>query len=213
MNDFDHQMVRALAHPLRVEILRQLEKGPTGPKRIADQIDQKLSNVSYHVRVLLKCGCIELVEVLPQRGAVEHIYRLKSGKSAGPSAWLEVPPSFRTDLAKATLADFTKRAVEAFDAGTAENRKDSGVSWLPLSIDEQGWKELTQLRQRVEKASAPSQRKAQSARAVRRTIFPCWSQSRLSSCRVERTSSHREPSAFCRLLNWPLFRWTRPAWI
>ena len=34
-----------------------------------------LRSVAYHVRVLKKLGCIELVETLPRRGAVEHVYR------------------------------------------------------------------------------------------------------------------------------------------
>jgi DNA-binding transcriptional ArsR family regulator len=40
--EFDQKMVRALAHPLRVEILRQLEEGPSSPKRISDRIGEKL---------------------------------------------------------------------------------------------------------------------------------------------------------------------------
>jgi hypothetical protein len=30
---------------------------------------------AYHVRVLKKLGCIELVGMQPRRGAVEHVYR------------------------------------------------------------------------------------------------------------------------------------------
>ena len=85
--EVDQQMVRALAHPLRVEILRQLEEGPSGPKRLADRIGEKLGNVSYHMKVLLECDCIELVETIPQRGAVEHIYKLKPNGAMGSQTW------------------------------------------------------------------------------------------------------------------------------
>lgn len=44
--DFDQRMVKALAHPLRVEILRQLEGGPSSPKRLADRTGEQLGNVS-----------------------------------------------------------------------------------------------------------------------------------------------------------------------
>ena len=140
--DVDQQMVRALAHPLRVEILRQLEEGPSGPKRLSDRMGERLGNVSYHMRVLLKCDCIELVETIPQRGAVEHIYRLKPNGAMGSRTWKAVPPALRTRYARTALADFTTRAVEALDAGTTESREGSGVTWLPLNVDEQGWKEL-----------------------------------------------------------------------
>ena len=39
------------------------------------QLELDLRSVAYHVRVLKKLGCIELVESLPRRGAVEHVYR------------------------------------------------------------------------------------------------------------------------------------------
>lgn len=148
--DVDQQMVRALGHPLRVEILRLLEEGPSGPKRLSDRMGEKLANISYHVKILHKCGCIELVETIPQRGAVEHIYKLKSHGALGSRTWKAVPPSLRTHYAGASLADFTARAVEALEAGTAESREGSGVTWLPLNVDEQGWNELRRVLGNVE---------------------------------------------------------------
>ncbi|HEY5943361.1 MAG TPA: helix-turn-helix domain-containing protein [Solirubrobacterales bacterium] len=144
-------MVRALAHPLRVEILRQLEEGPSGPKRLADRMGEKLGNVSYHMKVLLKCDCIELVDTLPRRGAVEHIYSLNPDGAMGSRTWKAIPRALRTRYAGTALADFTKRAVEALDAGTTETREGSGVTWLPLNVDEQGWKEVRGVLGNVEK--------------------------------------------------------------
>ena len=54
-------------------------------------------------------------------------------------------------LFRSALADFTTRAVEALDAGTTESREGSGVTWLPLNVDEQGWKELRGVLGKVEK--------------------------------------------------------------
>lgn len=140
--EIDQQMVRALAHPLRVEILRLLEEGPSGPKRLSDRIGEPLGNVSYHTKVLHKCDCIELVETTPQGGAVEHIYRLKPQGAIGSRAWKDLPSALRTRYAGSALAAFTDLAIEALDAGTVESREGSGVTWLPLNVDEQGWKEL-----------------------------------------------------------------------
>lgn len=151
MSEVDQQVIRALAHPLRVEILRRLEEGPSGPSRLADRIGEKLGNVSYHMKVLLRCDCIELVETLPKRGAVEHIYSLKPNGVMGSRMWEAVPPALRTRYAGTALADFTTRAVEALDAGTAESREGSGVTWLPLNVDEKGWKELRRVLGSVEK--------------------------------------------------------------
>lgn len=78
----DQDLVRALAHPLRLQILQALGNGPSSPKQISDLLGERLSNVSYHVRVLDKCNCIQLVETRPARGALEHIYRVKPQLSA-----------------------------------------------------------------------------------------------------------------------------------
>ena len=151
MSDLDQQMVRALANPLRVEILRQLEEGPSGPKRLADRMGEKLGIVSYHMKVLLDFDCIELVETIPRRGAIEHIYSLKPNGALGSRTWKAVPPALRTRYAGTALAEFTTRAVKALEAGTAESREGSGVTWLPLNVDEQGWEELRGVLGNVEK--------------------------------------------------------------
>lgn len=127
-----------------------LEEGPSGPKRLADRLRETLGNVFYHFRVLDECGCVELVETIPARGAVEHIYRLTSQGAIGSSHWKSVPPALRSSFAGNALAGFTERAIEALEAGTAESREGSGITWLPLLVDEQGWKELRQVLGRVE---------------------------------------------------------------
>ena len=45
------------------------------PREIASDLQQPLSNVSYHVRVLADCGVIELVRTKPVRGSMQHFYR------------------------------------------------------------------------------------------------------------------------------------------
>jgi DNA-binding transcriptional ArsR family regulator len=147
--EVDQQMVRALAHPLRVEILRLLEEGPSGPKRLSDRMREKLGNVSYHMKVLLDYDFVELVDSIPRRGAVEHVYALKRG-GVGSRNWQEVPPSIRTSAVGSALAGFVNRAIKALDAGTVESREGSGINWFPLIVDETGWEELREMLGEVE---------------------------------------------------------------
>jgi DNA-binding transcriptional ArsR family regulator len=66
---------KALQHPLRRRILRVARnRDMVSPKGISDKLDEPLSNVSYHVRVLEECGAIELAHTAPVRGSVEHFY-------------------------------------------------------------------------------------------------------------------------------------------
>lgn len=70
-----HVAAKCVAHPLRRRILDALAKGPMSPNEIAEALDERLTNVSYHVRMLAEYGAIELVDTAPRRGALEHYYR------------------------------------------------------------------------------------------------------------------------------------------
>src|SRR4051795_9957618 len=70
----DPRVIKALTHPLRVQILRTLEERTASPSEIADEIEAPLGNVSYHVRQLHTLGLIRLVRRTPRRGAIEHHY-------------------------------------------------------------------------------------------------------------------------------------------
>jgi DNA-binding transcriptional ArsR family regulator len=66
----------ALAHPLRRQILRtMLAGGQASPSDLAAGLDEPLSALSYHVRVLAECGAIKLVRTRQIRGSTQHFYR------------------------------------------------------------------------------------------------------------------------------------------
>jgi DNA-binding transcriptional ArsR family regulator len=72
----DNNLLVALRHPLRRDILRAMAaEEAISPREIASALDQPLSNVSYHVRVLADCSAIALVNTKPVRGSMQHFYR------------------------------------------------------------------------------------------------------------------------------------------
>jgi predicted transcriptional regulator len=72
----DQRLAKALSSPLRARALSLIAEGVASPKAIASELDLDVRGVAYHVRVLHKLGCIELVETHQRRGAIEHIYRV-----------------------------------------------------------------------------------------------------------------------------------------
>ena len=72
----DNDLLVALRHPVRRDILRAIagEKA-ISPRQIASVLQQPLSNVSYHVRVLADCAAVTLVSTKPVRGSMQHFYR------------------------------------------------------------------------------------------------------------------------------------------
>jgi hypothetical protein len=67
----------ALAHPLRRCILRHMVEvaDEVSPRELAAELNQPLSRLSYHVKVLVQCRAIELVGTDPVRGSTQHFYR------------------------------------------------------------------------------------------------------------------------------------------
>jgi hypothetical protein len=72
----DQRLAKALSSPLRARALALIAEGVASPKAIADELGIDVRGIAYHVRVLRRLGCIELVETQPRRGAIEHIYRV-----------------------------------------------------------------------------------------------------------------------------------------
>jgi len=72
-----NDLLIALGHPIRRQILRELIKGDKelSPRELASDLDQPLSKVSYHVRVLAEHGTVELVRTRQNRGSTQHFYR------------------------------------------------------------------------------------------------------------------------------------------
>jgi DNA-binding transcriptional ArsR family regulator len=72
----DNDLLEALRHPLRRDILREMaDKKAISPREISAALHQPLSNVSYHVRVLAECTAVLLVSTKPTRGSMQHFYR------------------------------------------------------------------------------------------------------------------------------------------
>jgi DNA-binding transcriptional ArsR family regulator len=72
----DNDLLVALRHPVRRSILRAMAgERAISPRQIASALDQPLSNVSYHVRVLADCAAVSLVGTKPVRGSMQHFYR------------------------------------------------------------------------------------------------------------------------------------------
>lgn len=75
--DKANDLFTALGHPLRRRILRKMveEGGQISPRELSIALDEPLSALSYHVRVLAECEAIKLVRTKQIRGSTQHFYR------------------------------------------------------------------------------------------------------------------------------------------
>jgi hypothetical protein len=142
-----------LKHPLRVRILEVLNEGPRSPSQFVEEglipkehfttYQQALSLASYHFRELEKEGCLEVVESIPRRGAVEHVYRGMTPRVFFSDAEFEAMPlDTRRQLSRISLQGLIARADRAISTKTFDSRPDRHLTWVPMQLDERGWKEV-----------------------------------------------------------------------
>lgn len=138
----DARLVKGLAHPLRIAILRVLEERTASPSEIAEEIDAPLGNVSYHVRFLARLGLVELSGTRPRRGAVEHYYRAVTRMQVSQEAWEQVPLPVRDAVLSSTLHDVARSVSDAAAAGGFSHEK-AQATHVQITLDRDGMSELS----------------------------------------------------------------------
>jgi DNA-binding transcriptional ArsR family regulator len=138
----DGRVVKALGHPVRVQALTILNERIASPNEISKELGESVGHVSYHIKVLKECECIELVDTAPRRGAMEHYYRATSRAFLDVSDWAAVPASVRPGLSGSLMQTVFDDATTALTTGTFDKREDRHLSWTPMIVDEMGWEEL-----------------------------------------------------------------------
>ena len=158
----DPRVIKALTHPLRIQILRSLEERTASPSELADEIGAPLGNVSYHVRQLHGLGLIKLVKKTPRRGAIEHHYKALAQAPISDEAWAGTPGVVKESVVGASLGQLGKDVNAAAAAGGFK-RPEAQLVREELALDEKGFgdiaKELTRTRERIEKIRADAARR------------------------------------------------------
>jgi DNA-binding transcriptional ArsR family regulator len=140
----DPRLAKALAHPLRLEILRHLGDRTASPSEIAAEIGAPLTNVSYHVRKLRALGLIKLVKKTPKRGVIEHYYSAKPRATVTDEAWAETPDIVKEALAVSATKRGAEGVVRAAGAG-GFNRHNAHFTDQTRKLDERGWDDAANL--------------------------------------------------------------------
>jgi DNA-binding transcriptional ArsR family regulator len=143
---FDPNLAKALSHPLRQRILERLSVGggESSPTELARLLDAPVPNVAYHVRILQKLDCVELVRTRQRRGALEHYYRAIAHPWLDTEQWAQLPASFRRQAVARTLREVVSDASDAGVAGGFDH-PDAQVRRATAVLDQQGWQDVAVL--------------------------------------------------------------------
>lgn len=141
-----------LGHPIRVRILEILNEGPKSPSQFVEEglvpkkhyksYEQALSFAAYHFRALEKADCLEIVDSIPRRGAMEHVYRGVARVYFTDEEFDAMPIEDRRRLSRISFQGLIARTGSAMQADTFDARTDRHLTWMPFGVDERGWKEM-----------------------------------------------------------------------
>jgi len=141
--------IKAMSHPLRASILRILVERTASPAEMARELDEELSNVSYHTKQLVGFECAELVSTRPVRGALEHFYHATERHLIDTEEWEELDPVIAEDL----VCEFMQKILDDFVASAKARLvggdKDFHLTRTPLVYDEEGLQEALEIHEKA----------------------------------------------------------------
>ncbi len=143
-NTVDTKLMKALAHPLRQQLLMALSEKVASPSELAEELGEPLGNVSYHVRMLVDLGCIELVSTTPRRGALEHHYKAVVRPLLDDASYATFPTSTKRALIGDLLKDIWADVAAGADADAFDDDQVH-VTRQPLTLDAEGWDEVAKV--------------------------------------------------------------------
>jgi len=126
----DQRLVRALSHPLRVQILEILSERVASPNDLSEELGVELTHVAYHTRTLDRCGCLELVDTAQRRGATEHYYRTAARTGL---KWIPLNLDEQGWDEVAAILEQTQRRVRAAQRRSAARYQD-GARFVPAVV-------------------------------------------------------------------------------
>jgi DNA-binding transcriptional ArsR family regulator len=141
--------IKAMSHPLRSSVLRILAERIASPAEMARELDEELSNVSYHTKQLVEFECAELVSTRPVRGALEHFYRATERHLIDVEEWEELDPLVAEGILCEIMQQMLDNFVVSARAKVIGSDDKFHLTRTPLVLDREGLEEALEAHERA----------------------------------------------------------------
>lgn len=146
-------LTEAVGHPLRVRILEVLNEVDMTPTEFVEggYADfhfgrrPNVNDVAYHFRTLAQFRCLVVVDSRESRGSVATTYRGSVRAEFIGADWSDLSAEEKLDIVRTVSQGLIARIDGAVTAETINSRDDRQVSWFAMHLDEQGWRESTEV--------------------------------------------------------------------
>jgi DNA-binding transcriptional ArsR family regulator len=143
----DRRLIQLASDPVRFKVLVLLNDRSAGVGEVAAELDIDPSAAGRHLDAMHDAGLIEIVGEVLNRGAVEPRYRAVVRALWDDEEWEALGREERQRLTAWIMSMIEADAGAAIEQGTFTSRKDSHISRTASLVDEQGWSELTRIKQ------------------------------------------------------------------
>jgi DNA-binding transcriptional ArsR family regulator len=134
-----HGVHKALADPLRLQLLDWLMERPRSARELADCADLPADRLYYHLGQLEQAGLIEVSEYRRlARGKAERVYAAAEAEPPGDDANPQETAAFLGSMLEATAMDITA----AFQAEQAGRRRDVHLTRAALRLTDEALADL-----------------------------------------------------------------------
>jgi len=143
----DRRLIRLASDPVRFQVLILLNDRSAGAGEVAAELDIDLSAAGRHLDAMHDAGLIEVVGEALNRGAIEPCYRAVVRALWDDEEWEMLGREEQQRLRAWIVGMIESDARAAIEHETFTSRKDSHVSRTVSLVDEQGWRELTRIKE------------------------------------------------------------------
>ena len=141
----NQRLIKALGHPLRVKLLAYLNDREWSPNELSEELNEGLSQVSYHIKVLKDLEMIKMTKTEPRRGAVEHYYRAIE-RAYIPRWMARLLPRSGSEIVGSDILEAIERdLVASVESGKFYEREDTHASYTPVTLDGIGCEEADEV--------------------------------------------------------------------
>lgn len=141
----DQRLRRLVSEPVRLKALVILNECSAGPSELAEELGVSVSDAARQLEQMHETGLVEVVGEVLGRDAIEPTYRATVRVLWDEEEWAELSLAERRRLSAWIMQEINVDICEALETGTFHSRLDSHISRAVSSVDEQGWRELSQI--------------------------------------------------------------------
>jgi hypothetical protein len=145
---YAERLAAVYADLLRMNILAECNEREISPRGFHREVGgATLPKIAQAFELLAQYGWLECTrsEETDDPEEVERFYRGTGEAIVDEAVWEELPDSTQALVTGRIVDQFVRRMRRAMKGGTITARRDTHLTWSPLVLDREGWRETIEL--------------------------------------------------------------------